>query len=361
MGGDTGSGGFLLSMFVITLGGIFIISTLIGILNTGLEGKLAELRKGRSTVVERDHTVILGWSQQIHTVISEIVEANSNQPRRSIVILAERDKVEMEEEIRARVGKTGQDQARLPLGQPDGHRRPAHRQPLDRAIDRGPRARGRRARRRRHQDDPRDHQRPGSPARALPRRRRDPGSREPRRRADGRARRGRADPVRGGHRADHRPDLSPVRSLGGLLGAARLRRRRDLPDRAAGAHRPAVRRHAGGVRRRVRDRAAAERRDAAPQPRSDTVIAEGDRLIVIAADDDQINLGGDAPDVDEAWLREAPARTPAPERTLVLGWNRRAPGRSSRSSTRTWPPARRRGCWRPGPASRPTSLAWSRA
>ena len=109
MGGDTGSGGFLLSMFVITLGGIFVISTLIGILNTGLEGKLAELRKGRSTVVERDHTVILGWSQQIHTVISEIVEANANQPRRSIVILADRDKVEMEEEIR---GPGRQDRAR---------------------------------------------------------------------------------------------------------------------------------------------------------------------------------------------------------------------------------------------------------
>ncbi len=107
MGGDTGTGGFLLSMLVVTLGGIFIISTLIGILNTGLEGKLAELRKGRSSVVEREHTVILGWSQQIFTVISEIVEANANQSARSIVILADRDKVEMEDEIKARVGKTG--------------------------------------------------------------------------------------------------------------------------------------------------------------------------------------------------------------------------------------------------------------
>ena len=51
--------------------------------------------------------MILGWSQQIHTVISEIVAANENQPRRSIVILAERDKVEMEDEIRGRVGSTG--------------------------------------------------------------------------------------------------------------------------------------------------------------------------------------------------------------------------------------------------------------
>ncbi len=107
MGGDEGTAGYLLAMFVITLGGIFIISTLIGIMNNGLQDRLAELRKGRSTVVESEHTVILGWSQQIHTVISEIVEANSNQPRRSIVVLADRDKVEMEDEIHARVGSTG--------------------------------------------------------------------------------------------------------------------------------------------------------------------------------------------------------------------------------------------------------------
>ncbi len=107
MGGDQGTPGFLFGMFAVTLGGIFIISTLIGILNTGLEGKLADLRKGRSRVIEREHTVILGWSQQIHTVISEIVAANENQPRRSIVVLADRDKVEMEDEIRTRVGSTG--------------------------------------------------------------------------------------------------------------------------------------------------------------------------------------------------------------------------------------------------------------
>jgi hypothetical protein len=45
MGGDTGSGGYLLGMFAVTLGGIFVISTLIGILNNGLQGKLADLRK----------------------------------------------------------------------------------------------------------------------------------------------------------------------------------------------------------------------------------------------------------------------------------------------------------------------------
>ncbi len=107
MGGDTGSFGFLLGMLAVTLFGIFIISALIGIINTGLEGKLAQLRKGRSRVVESGHTVILGWSQEIFTVVSELVVANENQGKSSIVILADRDKGEMDDDIRGRLGSTG--------------------------------------------------------------------------------------------------------------------------------------------------------------------------------------------------------------------------------------------------------------
>lgn len=107
MGGDTGSAGFLVGMLAVTLGGIFVISALIGIINTGLEGKLDQLRKGRSRVLETGHTVILGWSQQVFTVLSELVIANANVPKSTIVILADRDKVEMEDEIRARFPTTG--------------------------------------------------------------------------------------------------------------------------------------------------------------------------------------------------------------------------------------------------------------
>ena len=44
MGGDERAP-FLFAMLVVTLGGIFIISALIGIMNTGLQDKLAELRR----------------------------------------------------------------------------------------------------------------------------------------------------------------------------------------------------------------------------------------------------------------------------------------------------------------------------
>ncbi|HET7229080.1 MAG TPA: hypothetical protein VFJ16_03725 [Longimicrobium sp.] len=107
MGGDTGPWPFLFAMLAVTLGGIFVVSTLIGILTTGIEGKLDELRKGRSFVAEQGHTVILGWSSQIFTVISELAQANANQRRSCIAILAEMDAVEMQDEIAARAGDTG--------------------------------------------------------------------------------------------------------------------------------------------------------------------------------------------------------------------------------------------------------------
>jgi voltage-gated potassium channel Kch len=103
MGGDSGSWSYLLSMLVVTLGGVFVVSALIGVLSAGVEDKLAELRKGRSIVLEEGHTVILGWSPQVFTIVSELVIANENQRKPVIAILADHDKVEMEEEISVHV------------------------------------------------------------------------------------------------------------------------------------------------------------------------------------------------------------------------------------------------------------------
>jgi ion channel POLLUX/CASTOR len=118
MGGDEGQRSFLLAMLVVTLGGIFIVSILIGILTTGIEGKLEQLRKGRSFVAEQGHTVIMGWSPQIFTLISELIIANANQRHSCIAILAEKDTVEMQDEIRSKIGKTGRTRIVCRTGSP---------------------------------------------------------------------------------------------------------------------------------------------------------------------------------------------------------------------------------------------------
>ena len=107
MGGDTGSVFFLTMMLVVTFGGVFVVSALIGILNNGLEEKLGQLRKGRSQALENDHTVILGWTPQVFTIISELVVANENRKGgAAIVVMADQDKVQMEDAIRERIPDT---------------------------------------------------------------------------------------------------------------------------------------------------------------------------------------------------------------------------------------------------------------
>ncbi len=95
-----------LLMMLVTIGGIFIVSILIGTITSGLESRLAELRKGRSRVIEQGFTLILGWSSKVFSIVGELLIANENQKDPCIVILSDRDKIEMEDEIRAKFPST---------------------------------------------------------------------------------------------------------------------------------------------------------------------------------------------------------------------------------------------------------------
>lgn len=105
MGGDTGWN-FRFAMLAVTLGGIFIISTFIGVLTNSIDNKLDELLKGRSRVIETGHIVILNWSEHIFTVLHELKLA-AGAKRDCVVVMGDRDKVAMEDAIRERVGSGG--------------------------------------------------------------------------------------------------------------------------------------------------------------------------------------------------------------------------------------------------------------
>ena len=109
---------FRLATLIIVLGGIFVMSSLISLLTTGFRNKLDSLRKGRSRVIENDHTVILGWSEGIFTIISELIVANENKQRSCLVILSLKDKVEMEDQIREKVVDTGRTRIICRTGNP---------------------------------------------------------------------------------------------------------------------------------------------------------------------------------------------------------------------------------------------------
>lgn len=95
---------FIIFMILATIGGLFFFSVLIAIVNSGVINKLTDLRKGKSFVLETNHTIILGWSFQVFPIVKELIIANENQKNASIVILAENDKIFMEDEISSKVG-----------------------------------------------------------------------------------------------------------------------------------------------------------------------------------------------------------------------------------------------------------------
>ena len=106
MEADTGWPLRLQSLFVV-LFGILVGSSLIGLIATGIERRVDELRKGRSEVLESGHVLILGWSEKIFPVIAELVVAHRGRSDSVIVVLADHDKIEMEDDIRGRVRHTG--------------------------------------------------------------------------------------------------------------------------------------------------------------------------------------------------------------------------------------------------------------
>ncbi|HOJ45548.1 MAG TPA: TrkA C-terminal domain-containing protein [Bacilli bacterium] len=100
LSGETGDLMYMLMMTVATLVGIFIMSMFISIILNGFQSRLETLSRGRSKVIESNHTLILGWNDNIFVILSELVEANRSAKKPVIVILSDKDTVAMNEHIR---------------------------------------------------------------------------------------------------------------------------------------------------------------------------------------------------------------------------------------------------------------------
>ena len=106
LAGDQGSWLFLAIMTVVTICGLFITSMLIGILNAGIEDKMTSLQKGKSLVLEKDHTVILGFNENALNMLSELILANENHKHCVVVVMDDMDKTTMEDAIHQRIPDT---------------------------------------------------------------------------------------------------------------------------------------------------------------------------------------------------------------------------------------------------------------
>ncbi|XP_024438967.1 ion channel CASTOR isoform X2 [Populus trichocarpa] len=83
----------------ISFGGMLIFAMMLGLVSDAISEKFDSLRKGRSKVVEQNHTLILGWSDKLGSLLNQLAIANESLGGGIVVVMAERDKEEMEMDI----------------------------------------------------------------------------------------------------------------------------------------------------------------------------------------------------------------------------------------------------------------------
>jgi voltage-gated potassium channel Kch len=102
--GDEGGRAWRGVMMFATVLGILLVGSLVAVLVASVAGRFDSLRRGRSRVLEHDHTLVLGWSRQIFTIIAELSVAREGRDH-CVVVCSEHDKVWMEEELRDKIGR----------------------------------------------------------------------------------------------------------------------------------------------------------------------------------------------------------------------------------------------------------------
>ena len=96
---EDGLPGYVLLMTISALAGVLFTSVLIGIITSAFEEKLLELKNGNSRVLERDHTVILGFYPGEYTLIRQLILAAAGKPF-CLVIADDMDRSDMERIIK---------------------------------------------------------------------------------------------------------------------------------------------------------------------------------------------------------------------------------------------------------------------
>ncbi|MFB7407082.1 NAD-binding lipoprotein [Streptomyces sp. NPDC056202] len=113
IGGEVGPPLRMVLSVLLALVSLLYVSTLVGLVTTAITDRLTELQRGQSTVVERGHSLVLGWSEQTPTLVAELLAAHAQRRNSAVVVLADRDKLDMERELRAVLAAAGVRRVRL--------------------------------------------------------------------------------------------------------------------------------------------------------------------------------------------------------------------------------------------------------
>jgi len=88
---------YVFIVLLVTFLGMAFTGTIVGIINNAMTEKLDELKKGHSQIIEKGHVVIIGFDENVYTLLSEMEESNLNWTgNRKIVVVDDMPKEEME-------------------------------------------------------------------------------------------------------------------------------------------------------------------------------------------------------------------------------------------------------------------------
>ena len=114
-GDETVDFGYIVIMLIVTFLGMAFTGTIVGIINNAISEKLDALKKGHSQIIETGHIVIIGFDENIYTLISQMEESNRNWTgNKKIVIVDNMPKEDMEHFVKEH------DQSMRPVGE-DGY------------------------------------------------------------------------------------------------------------------------------------------------------------------------------------------------------------------------------------------------
>ncbi len=84
---------------LVSILGVIVAGLLISALAGNFQERLESIRRGGAPVMEDGHFLVLGWSEKIYSVIDQLAEAYAALGHITVVVMAEGDKVAMEEKL----------------------------------------------------------------------------------------------------------------------------------------------------------------------------------------------------------------------------------------------------------------------
>ncbi|GAQ92636.1 ion channel DMI1-like [Klebsormidium nitens] len=84
----------------LTIGGMLFFALLIGLVSDAVSSKVDGLQKGASIVIEKHHTLVVGWTPKTVPLVEALSIANTDRKhKKTIVVLGEKEKEDMDAEL----------------------------------------------------------------------------------------------------------------------------------------------------------------------------------------------------------------------------------------------------------------------